>query len=216
MHTLDLPPLDPAAHPPLLRPALVLALLCLLLFGLGYSLTLTGLAQWLFPAPAHGSVLQVEGQVRGAQMVAQPFTDPRYFAPRPSAAQFDPRALAGSNQARSHPELLSRLLAARTAMAEREGAAVHEVPWAAVSQSGSGIDPHLPPVAARLQVARVARARGVPAEAVMAVLAAQVEGPQWGVLGQPRVNVLALNLALDQAFPPPSAAAPVPPASAAQ
>lgn len=180
-----------------LRAAIVLALIALLLFGLAYSLAATGLGRVLFPRAATGSLVQRDGRIVGSALVAQPFAGAGYFQPRPSAAGYDPMALAGSNQARGNPALRARIDAARDSVAAREGIAASQVPGDLVTQSGGGIDPHISPEAARIQVARVARARGLDSGAVAAIVAAHTLGPQWGVFGQPRVDVLALNLALD-------------------
>jgi K+-transporting ATPase ATPase C chain len=137
--------------------------------------------------------------VIGSSLVAQPFADDRYFQPRPSAAKYDVMALAGSNQARTNPDLRSRIDEARAAVAAREGVAPDAVPSDLVTQSGGGIDPHLSPEAIRIQIARVARARGLPVDEVERLVAAHTESPQFGVLGAPRINVLELNLALDGA-----------------
>lgn len=179
------------------RAALALAPVVLLGFGLLYSLLATGIAGALFPAQAGGSLLERDGRVVGSALVAQPFADARYFQPRPSAAGYDPMAAAGSNQARSNPALLERIAGTRKAVALRDGVAGELVAADLLTQSGSGLDPHVSVAAARQQVARVARARGLPEAKVRALLDAQVEPRQFGVLGQPRVNVLALNLALD-------------------
>lgn len=180
-----------------LRAPLLFAGSGLLAFGLCYSLLGAGLGQLLFPQQADGSLLQRDGQVVGSRLLAQPFASERYFQPRPSAANYDPMAAAGSNQARSNPDLRQRIAEATAAVAKREGVAPTQVPADLVTQSGGGLDPHVSPAAARLQIARVARARGL-AEAQVAQLVAQhTEARQFGLLGQPRVNVLALNLALD-------------------
>ncbi|MFT3805186.1 MAG: potassium-transporting ATPase subunit KdpC [Burkholderiaceae bacterium] len=181
----------------MLRASLGLAAASLLLFGLGYSLVATGLGRALFPQAAAGSVIERDGRVVGSALVAQPFAADRYFRPRPSAAGYDPMALAGSNQARSNPDLRKRIDEARATAAAREGVAPASIPGELATESGSGIDPHIGPDAARLQVARVAAARGLPVEQVESVLARHVEGRQLGLFGQPRVNVLELNLALD-------------------
>jgi K+-transporting ATPase ATPase C chain len=151
----------------------------------------------LFPAQADGSLLIRDGQVRGSQLIAQPFTGDGYFQARPSAANYDPMAAAGSNLARTNPALQERVQASITAVAAREGVAPAQVPSDLVTQSGAGMDPELSPAAAQLQIARVARSRGLPAERVSALVRAHTQGPQWGVFGQPRVNVMTLNLALD-------------------
>lgn len=180
-----------------LRAPLGLAVLVLLGFGLSYSLVGTGLGRVLFPSQATGSLVILEGQTRGSELVAQPFGDDRYFQPRPSAANYDPIAAAGSNQARSNPDLRKRINETIAAVSAREGIASAEVPSDLITQSGSGMDPHLSPRAVQIQVARVAHARGLTPSVVAGVIQAHTEPPQFGVLGQPRVNVLRLNLALD-------------------
>lgn len=189
----------PAPQPGLLRPAIGLALATLLLFGLGYSLLATGIGRALFPAQAQGSVIVRDGVVVGSSLVAQPFADARYFAPRPSAASYDPMALAGSNQARTNPDLRAAIDEGVAAVAAREGIAAAAVPGELVTRSGGGIDPHVSPEGARVQVARVAAARGLSPGAVQAIVDAHTEAPTFGLLGAPRVNVLLLNLALDAA-----------------
>jgi len=181
------------------RAALLLPLL-VLGAALLYSLLATVVAGALFPAQADGSLLQQrDGRVLGSALVAQPFAAPGYFQPRPSGAKFDPMAAAGSNQARSNPELLKRIADARASVAARDGVAPAQVADDLLTQSGSGMDPDISVAAAQQQVARVAKARGLPEARVAALVAAQTQPRQFGVLGQPRVNVLALNLALDAA-----------------
>ncbi|MCC4597692.1 potassium-transporting ATPase subunit KdpC [Xanthomonas campestris pv. phormiicola] len=180
------------------RAALLLPLLVLGAAAL-YSLLSTLLAGALFPAQANGSLLARDGRVLGSALVAQPFAAPGYFQPRPSAAKFDPMAAAGSNQARSNPELQQRIADARASVAARDGVAAAQVAEDLLTQSGSGLDPDISVAAAQQQVARVATARELPVATVAALVAAQVRPRQFGVLGQPRVNVLALNLALDRA-----------------
>ncbi len=186
-----------AATPGALRPSLMLAAVSLLGFGLLYSLTGTGLGRTLFPDQATGSLIEREGRVIGSSLVAQPFTGDRYFQSRPSAANYDTMALAGSNQARTNPDLRARIDEARATVAARERVAPSDVPGDLVTQSGGGIDPHLSPAAVRIQIARVARARGVDAATIERLVASHTEAPQFGVLGAPRINVLELNLALD-------------------
>jgi K+-transporting ATPase ATPase C chain len=187
----------PACNGGLLRASLGLAAIALLLFGLGYSLLATGLGHTLFAPAATGSMLERNGQVVGSALVAQPFASDRYFQPRPSAANYDPMAMAGSNQARSNPELRQRVDEARAAVARREGIDPAAVPSDLVTQSGAGIDPHISPQAARIQIARVAQARQLSPARLAALLAQHIEGRQLGLFGQARVNVLQLNLALD-------------------
>jgi len=181
----------------LLRGAIGLAIVSLLGFGLLYPLAGVGLGQALFPQPANGSLIERDGQVVGSSLVAQPFADDRYFQSRPSAAGFNPMGVSGSNQARTNPDLRQRVEEARAAVAAREGVDPAAVPSDLVTQSGGGIDPHISPAAAAIQVERVARARGIDRDVVQGLVARHTEQRQLGLLGQPRVNVLALNLALD-------------------
>lgn len=181
------------------RASIGLAATSLLGFGLAYSLAATQLGTLLFADAAGGSLVERDGRVVGSSLVAQPFADLRYFQPRPSAAAYDVMALAGSNQARSNPDLRKRLDDARAAVAAREGVALDAVPSDLVTQSGGGIDPHISPAAARIQVQRVAKARGMDPSVVSRLLAEHTEGPRFGLYGAARVNVLELNLALDRA-----------------
>lgn len=182
-----------------LRASAGLALVALLGFGLAYSLVAVGIGGALFPQAASGSLVERDGRVVGSSLVAQPFVGEGYFQPRASASNYDLMALAGSNQARTNPDLRARVEAARAAVAAREGVAPARVPSDLVTQSGGAIDPHISPEAAAIQVARVARARGLDPQRVDALVRAHTEGRQFGLFGQPRVNVLALNLALDAA-----------------
>lgn len=180
-----------------LRPALILTILFALLLGIGYPLAMTGIGQLLFPAQANGSLVRDGDRVVGSQLVGQAFTSPRYFRTRPSAAGqgYDALASSGSNLGPTAQALADRVredIAARRA----EGAA-GPVPVELVTASASGLDPHLSPEAALFQADRVARVRGLPVERVRALVAAQVERPLLGFLGEPRVNLLALNRALD-------------------
>lgn len=190
------------AAAPVWRPALALAGVSLLGFGLLYSLAGVGLGSVLFPHQAGGSLIERDGKVVGSSLVAQPFADDRYFQSRPSAAKYDVMALAGSNQARTNPDLRSRIDEARAAVAAREGVTPDAVPSDLVTQSGGGIDPHLSPAAVWIQIARVARVRGLPVSEVERLVAEHTTAPQFGLLGAPRVNVLELNLALDGAGKP--------------
>jgi K+-transporting ATPase ATPase C chain len=180
-----------------LRASVLLVPIVLVGFGLAYSLAGTALGRLAFPRQATGSVVERDGRVIGSLLVAQPFDADRYFASRPSAANYDPMAAAGSNAARSNPDLRKRLADAVVAVAKREGVTPAQLPDDLVTQSGSGTDPDISPAAANVQVARIARVRGLPPAQVQALVAAHTQGPQFGLLGQPRVNVLALNLALD-------------------
>lgn len=181
----------------ILRGALGFAFVSLLVFGLLYPLAGVGLGQALFPQAANGSLIERDGQVVGSELVAQPFSHSRYFHSRPSAAGFNPMGVSGSNQARTNPDLRQRVEDARAAAAALNGVDPSTVPSDLVTQSGSGIDPHISPAAAKIQIDRVARAREVDRGAVEELVAQYTEQRQLGVLGQPRVHVLRLNLALD-------------------
>lgn len=196
--TLTPTPAPPAiADTGLLRGAIGLTVLSLAAFGFLYSLAGVGIGQLLFPRQAQGSVIERNGTVIGSALVAQPFVGNGYFQPRPSAAGYNTMALAGSNQARTNPELRQRLADTRAAIAQREGVDPSAVPGDLVTQSGGGIDPHISVQGAAIQIERVARARGLARAEVEQLVAAHTEGPQWGVLGPDRVHVLSLNLALD-------------------
>lgn len=186
-----------SSAPGLLRPACALALVALAGFGFTYSLAATALGSALFPAQAQGSLIERDGRVLGSALVAQPFADARYFMPRPSAVDYDPMSVGGSNQARTNPELRATIATAIDDVAAREGIDARAVPGDLVTRSGSGIDPHISPEAARVQLARVARARGLAVADVERAVAAHTAGPQFGLLGAARVDVLSLNLALD-------------------
>ena len=165
--------------------------------GLLYSLAGASLGRMLFPYQATGSIIERDGKAVGSALIPQPFAADGYFQARPSGSNYDPMAAAGSNQARNNPDLRKRIAEARVAVAAREGIAPDRVPIELITQSGGGLDPHITPDGARVQAARVARARGLAASQVEALIAQHTEGPQFGLFGQPRVNVLELNLALD-------------------
>lgn len=182
-----------------IRPALVLFILLSLLTGLAYPLAITGVAQALFPAQANGSRVELGGQIVGSELIGQNFSAPGYFWPRPSATGPDPynaAASTGSNIGPTGRALVDRVAAA----VDATGAA--GVPADAVTTSGSGLDPHITPQNAMLQIARVAAARGLDPAEVKSILAEVTEQPVLGIFGEPRVNVLRLNLALDEAAPP--------------
>ena len=190
------------------RAALVAVVFFTLLLGVGYPLLVTGLGQLAFPAPAGGSLIRgADGQVIGSSLIGQNFTAPGYLHPRPSAAGaegYDAAGSSGSNLGPLNPALAERV--ATSAEALRAGGA-GAIPADAVTTSGSGLDPHISPANAHRQVARIAAARGVGVAEVERLIDGRVVPPTLGVLGQPTVNVLEANLALDAAFgraqPPP-------------
>lgn len=173
----------------ILRPAVTTVGLFTLLLGLAAPLAMTGLANALFPAQAGGSLIAREGRVIGSALVGQGFSEARYFHPRPSAVGYDASAGAASQLGSTSATLLEAVRARL--------AGAGPVPADAATASGSGLDPHISPENARRQVARVAAARGMDEARLREILARHVEAPVLGLLGAPRVNVLALNLALD-------------------
>jgi K+-transporting ATPase ATPase C chain len=186
-----------------LRPAIVLTLVLCIITGVVYPGVVTGLAQILYSRQANGSLVVVNGRVVGSELIGQAFTQPRYFHPRPSAAGngYDPTATGGTNKGPTDVKLADTLIAQAVDSAVRnDGAVKGRIPSDMVTSSASGLDPHISPANAYLQVARVARARHVDSSAVRALLDARVEGRQFGFFGEPRVNVLLLNIALDSAF----------------
>lgn len=182
-----------------LRPALVMLAILTLITGVIYPLTVTGIGQLLFPAQANGSLVGDETQPIGSALLGQVNGDPRYFWPRPSATEYGTLPSGGSNLAPTSAAL-AELVTQRAAdfRAAHGLSAGDPVPVEMLFASGSGLDPHVSPDAARLQAGRVAAARGLDAARVVALVEEHVEGPQLGLLGEPRVNVLLLNLALDE------------------
>jgi K+-transporting ATPase ATPase C chain len=162
-----------------------------LLTGVIYPLVVTGVVRVAFPKQAGGSLIMRDGRVVGSELLAQNCEDQRYFWPRPSAADYATVASGASNKGPTSADLAKSI-------AERRGKFGKDAPADLLTASGSGLDPHISPEAAVFQVDRVAKARGVPREKISALVSARVEPPQLGILGEPRVNVLALNLALDE------------------
>ncbi|MBI3734940.1 potassium-transporting ATPase subunit KdpC [Candidatus Sumerlaeota bacterium] len=183
-----------------IRPAIMLVVALILLTGIIYPFAITGIAQGVFPKQANGSMIEKNGRVVGSSLIGQHFTDPKYFWGRDSATAPVPdnaAASSGSNLGPINPALLDavkgRVEALRSADPENQS----PIPVDLVTTSGSGLDPHISPAAAQYQIKRVAEARGIAESKVTALVDQFTEGRQLGVLGEPRVNVLLLNLALD-------------------
>lgn len=183
-----------------IRSAALLLLVFTVLTGVAYPLLVTGIAQGIMPARANGSLMVQDGKAAGSALIGQPFSDPKYFWGRPSATgsfPYNAAASSGSNLGPTNPALAeavgTRIAALRAADPGNEA----PVPVDLVTASASGLDPHISPAAAQFQVPRVARARSLPEERVKQLVVDQTERRQLGVLGEPRVNVLRLNLALD-------------------
>jgi K+-transporting ATPase ATPase C chain len=184
----------------IVRPALVLFVLLSALTGLIYPMAVTGAAKAVFPAQADGSLIVLDGTTVGSKLIGQNFSDPKHFWGRPSATAPQPynaSASGGSNQGPLNPALADAVKGRIEALRAADPGNTAPVPVDLVTTSGSGLDPDISPAAARYQAARVARARGVPIEQVNALIANNTQRPLWGLLGESRVNVLALNIALD-------------------
>jgi len=188
-----------------LRPAIVLTLLLCVITGFAYPGIVTGLAQLLFPRQANGSlVTATNGTVIGSELIGQQFARPEYFHPRPSAAGlgYDDTLSSGTNLGPTSAKLADTLIApAVDSAVKNDGGVKGEIPSDMVTSSGSGLDPHISPANAFLQVARVARARHMDSSAVRTFVERHVEGRQFGFFGEARVNVLMVNLDLDRVQP---------------
>jgi len=183
-----------------LKPALLMLVLFTILTGLVYPFVVTGIAQVVFPYRANGSLIQHDGKAVGSELIGQPFSRAKYFWSRPSATApypYNAAASSGSNQGPTNPALTDAVAARIRALREADPGNTSAVPVDLVTASGSGLDPHISPAAAQYQVNRVARRRGLEASAVQTLVDKYTERRQLGILGEPRVNVLELNLALD-------------------
>ncbi len=183
-----------------IRPALTMVLLLTVLTGLIYPLTVTGIAQVFFPDQANGSLIVREGKVIGSKLIGQHFDKPEYFWGRPSATApfpYNAAASGGSNLGPSNPVLIDAVKTRVTTLRAADPGNDLPIPVDLVTASGSGLDPHISPAAALYQAKRVARVRGLDENSVLALVSTHTEGRQFGLLGESRVNVLMLNLALD-------------------
>jgi K+-transporting ATPase ATPase C chain len=184
-----------------IRQAILFTAATMALLGGGYNVSLWAIGCLAFPAQAEGSLIRRDdGTIAGSRLIAQKFERPVYFSPRPSAADYDAASTSGSNLGPSNPDHLAAVKERVDAITAREGVTADRVPSEMVTASGAGMDPHIPPAGAEIQVARIAAARGIPAARVGALVAEHTEGPTLGFLGRARVNVLGLNIALDLAL----------------
>lgn len=186
-----------------LKPAILLTIVLTILTGIAYPLAMTGSLQLIFPRQANGSLVEQNGKIVGSELIAQPFTRPGYFHPRPSATSpnpWDPMASGGSNLGPTNPALSARLTNAANDFRKENPNFSGPIPADALTTSGSGLDPHISPANAKAQAARVAKARGVSPDAILAMVQQHIEGRTFGILGEPRVNVLRLNIDLDRQF----------------
>jgi K+-transporting ATPase ATPase C chain len=188
-----------------LKPALLMLLVLTALTGIVYPLLVTGIAQGLFPQQANGSLIERDGKVAGSALIGQPFSDPRYFWTRPSATApmpYNAGASSGSNQGPLNPALKDAVQARIAALKASDPGQTAPIPVDLVTASASGLDPEISPAAAAWQAPRIARLRGLSEAEVAKLIAAHTQGRQLGVLGEPRINVLSLNLALDHQAKP--------------
>lgn len=194
-----------------LKRSVLFTAVTIVLFGGVYHLAIWGIGRAVFPAQAEGSLIRrAGGTIVGSRLVAQKFTRPEYFQPRPSAVDYNAASTGGSNLGPTNPDHLKAVKERLDAVVAREGVPASQVPSEMVTAGGGGLDPHIPPDAADIQTARVARARNVSADRVRELVRAHTEEPTLGFLGRSRVNVLELNLALDESLGKAAPAAPVP------
>jgi K+-transporting ATPase ATPase C chain len=184
-----------------IRPAVVLFILLSIITGVAYPLATTALGKWLLPQQANGSLIENEGKLIGSSLIGQNFTEPKYFWGRPSATGPYPNnatASSGSNQGPLNPALAEAIKSRISALKAVDPNNTLPVPVDLVTASASGLDPHISPAAAAYQASRVEKVRGLSATSVQLLINENTEGRQWGVFGEPRVNVLKLNIALDK------------------
>jgi len=186
-----------------LWPALRMNIFLMILLGVGYPLAVTGISQLVFPHQANGSLITKGNQVVGSELIGQNFTKPEYFQPRPSAAGsdgYDPTASGGFNYGPTNQKLIDRVKASVDKFHKDNPDYHGPIPADLLTASGSGLDPEISPASAQAQAPRVAKARGVSADQLTQLVAQYTKSPDLGLLGEPRVNVLKLNLALDEQY----------------
>jgi potassium-transporting ATPase KdpC subunit len=187
-----------------LWPALRMNIFLMILLGVGYPLAVTGISQLVFPHQANGSLITKDDQVIGSELIGQNFTKPEYFQPRPSAAGsdgYDPTASGGSNYGPTSQKLIDRVKASVDKFHKDNPDYQGPIPADLLTASASGLDPDISPASAQAQAPRVAKARGISADQLNQLVAQYTKSPDLGLLGEPRVNVLKLNLALDAQYP---------------
>jgi potassium-transporting ATPase KdpC subunit len=181
-----------------IKRGLLFTAVTMILIGGAYNAVLWAIGQVVFTSQSEGSLIRRgDGTIVGSRLIAQKFTRPEYFHPRPSAVDYNAASTGGTNYGPSNPDHLKAVRERLDVVTKQEGATAGQVPSEMVTASGAGLDPHIPPSAADLQAPRVASARGIPAERVRELVRAHTEPPAFGFLGRARVNVLELNLALD-------------------
>jgi K+-transporting ATPase ATPase C chain len=191
-----------------IRQAVLFTLIAMVLLGGGYHVVLWAIGRVAFPAQAEGSLIRrSDGTIVGSRLIAQKFTRPEYFQPRPSGVDYNAAATGGTNYGPSNPEHLTAVQERLDVITKQDGVTAGQVPSEMVTASGGGMDPHIPPAAAALQARRIASARGIPVDRVRDLIQAHTEPPTFGFLGRARVNVLELNLALDGTLRAPTRAA---------
>jgi K+-transporting ATPase ATPase C chain len=184
-----------------LKPAILITFVLTIITGILYPLAVTGIAQTIFHKQANGSLIERDGKVIGSEIIGQNFTRPEYFHPRPSQNSYDAANSGGSNLGPTNPALADRLKKDAAQFRKDNPDYTGAIPADAITTSGSGLDPEISPANAIAQSARVAQARGASADAVRSLVEANTQQRELGVLGEPRVNVLKLNMALDSAYP---------------
>jgi len=184
-----------------LKPAILITIVLTILTGIAYPLAVTGIAQTVFRKQANGSLIEQNGKVIGSELIGQNFTKPEYFHPRPSQNTYDAANSGGSNLGPTNPALADRLKKDAAQFRKDNPDYSGPIPADAITTSGSGLDPEITPANATAQSARVAKARGASLNAVQSLVAMNTDGRQLGFLGESRVNVLKLNMALDAQYP---------------